>query len=250
MTNVEFLGCGSGINTLPKDTICRTSTCGYFIQDNTLCLLDAGEQVLDRLEDKEDLSRFDKIVVLLTHLHPDHCAGLGTLATRMHHVLKKKLYLWSDDDDYDFIISHQAGRLLDLQGNQNSYAYIHNSELNGIKVKSYPSEHSSNLSARSFLIQTPQGSFFWSGDGNGDSLQQMLQEEKPDHIYTEVSDGALPVHTPLDLLCQLFAPEKRNHMTCMHFANTDLMRRCQEEGFQLPDMAAGYLETIQETEAK
>lgn len=79
---LKFLGrnsCFGGHNT------------SAFIEDhNRLILIDCGTSVFYTLTEKFDLSKYETIDIIITHLHPDHAGSLGQLLMYLGYHLDKK----------------------------------------------------------------------------------------------------------------------------------------------------------------
>lgn len=62
----------------------------YIENHNRLILIDCGLTVYSAVKEKFDLSKYEKIDIIITHLHPDHAGSLGQLLVYLGYILHKK----------------------------------------------------------------------------------------------------------------------------------------------------------------
>ena len=82
-----FTGRGAAFNVLEGNTN------AYFIENETLFLLDCGEGMFAHLKTHNILNKIKEVYVYISHTHSDHCGSLGTLGLYCQFVLKNKL-IW------------------------------------------------------------------------------------------------------------------------------------------------------------
>ena len=83
--NLKFLGRGGSDNQL------QGNNSAYFIEDRSLFLIDCGENIFEKIIEKEILKEIDKIYLFITHTHSDHVGSIGSLL--FHCYFSKKIEL-------------------------------------------------------------------------------------------------------------------------------------------------------------
>ena len=83
--DLHFLGRGAAFN--PKEG----NNSAYFIENDTLFLIDCGENIFEKIILNDILNSINNVNVLITHTHSDHIGSLGTLIMYCYYVLQKKL---------------------------------------------------------------------------------------------------------------------------------------------------------------
>lgn len=86
-STLTFLGRESGFGI--------SNNSAYTIIDNNFILIDCGYTVFNILKEKFDLSKFDTITVIITHLHNDHAGSLCQLILYSWFVYGKKVNVLS-----------------------------------------------------------------------------------------------------------------------------------------------------------
>ncbi len=84
MSRIRFLGTSAGrvdLNRQNSSTLIEGPRGGF--------LLDAGEACVRRLKEKDQWSQ-EVMTLLLTHQHPDHCAGVPMLLSDMKHTQRSR----------------------------------------------------------------------------------------------------------------------------------------------------------------
>lgn len=81
-STLKFLGRSSGFGL--------KNNSAYYEDGNRLVLIDCGLTVFNTVRETVDLSKYETIDIIITHLHPDHAGSLGQLLMYLGYVLKKK----------------------------------------------------------------------------------------------------------------------------------------------------------------
>ena len=68
--NLKFLGRGGSDNQL------QGNNSAYFIEDRSLFLIDCGENIFEKILEKEILKEIDRIYLFITHTHSDHVRSI------------------------------------------------------------------------------------------------------------------------------------------------------------------------------
>lgn len=222
---LQFLGRGSAFHAAWGNTN------AYFWADSTLCLLDCGSDAFGKLQASGVLENAKEIVVLMTHLHADHCGSLGTLIAYCKHMLRlTPLIVYPD---------RRIVELLALMGIRwEDYAWNESSSLksSGVLIEQIPVEHSAGMTCVGYLISGKQR-IFYSGDAEripGAVLAE-LQKGMVDQVYQDCTyeEGMNPRgHCSLEWLTAHVATVMRNRVVCMHFGH-NFVSKIREAGFSL-----------------
>ena len=83
MDNIlNFIGTESGFG--------NNNNSAYIEIDNEFILIDCGFTVFKQLKEKIDFKKYNKINVIITHLHNDHCGSLSQLILYLWFIYGKK----------------------------------------------------------------------------------------------------------------------------------------------------------------
>lgn len=85
---LTFLGSDSGFGL--------KNNSAYYEKNKELILIDCGFTVFHEVTSKLDLSKYDVIKIIITHLHNDHAGSLSQLILYLWFVLKKKAIVVSN----------------------------------------------------------------------------------------------------------------------------------------------------------
>ena len=88
MGPLSFLGNGAAFN------FNSNNNCAYFIDKNSLYLIDCGEKIFDRILEKNLLKNIEKVYVLITHLHSDHIGSLEPMMYYMHYFTNIETHVY------------------------------------------------------------------------------------------------------------------------------------------------------------
>ena len=102
MLKLHFLGRGAAFYPVFRNTN------AFFEKGKNLFFLDFGESAFAQVAAALPLKEYEKIYVLLTHLHADHSGSLASMTSYLYFVLHKKLTIVHPEDT--------VVRLLALQG--------------------------------------------------------------------------------------------------------------------------------------
>lgn len=84
---LKFLGRDSGFGDF--------NTSAYIEHEKEFMLIDCGFTVFERLKNDFDFNKYEKIVVLITHLHNDHVGSLSQFILYIWFVYNKKITIVS-----------------------------------------------------------------------------------------------------------------------------------------------------------
>ena len=168
MNNIlNFLGTESGFG--------NNNNSAYIEIDNEFILIDCGFTVFNQLKETVDFKKYDKINVIITHMHNDHCGSLSQLI----------LYLWFVYGKKTSVITKckNMKTYLDITGTtKEAYEITDNyKDLNFIET-----EHVKELDCYGFKMKINGKNIIYTGDTkNIDSFLEHMNNV--DELYIDVS---------------------------------------------------------------
>lgn len=221
---LHFLGTGGAF--YPAEG----SNGAFFRRGDDLYLLDCGESCFATLKRLGLLEvRGGRLIILLTHLHADHCGSLGTTC----------LYAASRFSRVTVVHPHpQADTLLSLMGIRDGVVdRVERWEDGGLRVRPVPVRHL-HLPSFGYLLDDGEETLYYSGDATdipadilagfeAGEIARMYQ----DCLYDGTSRTEHPAHMPFALLCERIRLALRDRVTVMHF-NRDFRQQAQDAGFR------------------
>lgn len=233
---LDFIGTGSAFNT-------KLGNNGAFIKrGKILFLIDCGSNTFDRLIKNNVLDGVEKIIVLLTHTHPDHVGSLGDLIFysyySMGEMMKPNLVLFSQH-------KLKTSKLLNLMGvDEETYHLIEFSTSAGyeyedfkINFKAIPTCHVHELDSFGFVIKHENRTCYYSGDSKDISPQILNQLHNGDFDFfyqdTCKADYDGNVHLSLRELDELIEEDYRYMVYCMHLDGGFVNKEAEDLGFKV-----------------
>ena len=235
MPDNELIFLGRGAGFLPSEG--NTSAC--IRCGERLLLIDCGETVFGKLLVSRLLQGVREMVVLISHLHSDHCGSLGSLLlyTRFAMGITVRIVLPEQSEYADDLRS-----MLRMNGVPDD-AWI---PVDGVAVWPFagvtdirwiPTRHAPGIPAFSFEIGTETGWIFYSADTCETGPVEDFLRRVPDfrHVYMDVCDTDRPgqVHVSLRQLCACIRPEQRSRVSLMHLNVLTCIEAGQKEGFDV-----------------
>lgn len=231
---LKFLGRGSAFN------VKEGNTSAYIIGNNKLLLIDCGENIFERIINKNLLDHVKNVYVLITHLDSDHVGSLSSLIYYCYYIKHIVVDIYFPDKSlYD---------LLALQGHMEGQDYkfkhidVNTNNFYGfsdvVNIKPILVSHITSLKCYGYLIYLKDGRLIWySGDCS--KVSNVINEYSIDEIYhdTCLDDYDGNVHTPLRVLCKSIPKEKRSKVYCMHIDSNELIKKAGLEGFNVVDIS-------------
>lgn len=221
---ITFLGSGSAFNPL------LGNTSAYFVRNNQLFLIDAGEIVFRKLYEMKLLERYQDIYVIITHTHADHVGSLPSVISYSYFVLGKKVKIIHPE--------RSLTKLLEMMGITSDAYELLTDETNligDIKIKAISVKHADNIRCYGYVLESGDEQVYYSGDSY--EVPEVIVEEffagKIQTIYQDTAEFSSDhlSHCPLSTLEEIFPVEMRKNIYCMHFLN-DFHKKIEEKGFQ------------------
>lgn len=227
---LKFWGCGSAFNPA------MGNTSAYFEKSGNLYLLDCGESVYESLMRCMDLSRYNRIYVLVTHLHADHVGSLGSLLSYNSCVLGKRTWIIHPSRTIVDLL-----RLLGIRDDFYEYCEKMPEAAYGLRVEAIPVSHVENMDCFGYLLEDGENRIYYSGDAAmvPERVLDLLRQGKLDRLYqdTSIHSHQPPSHCYYGDLEQAVERELRGRVYCMHL-DEDCRDMLREKGFNIPDVCS------------
>lgn len=228
---LTFTGTGS-THCMELGNCCAFMSCG-----KDLVLLDCGEDTFASPLLQQALHGCrGEIWCLLTHLHGDHAGSLATLCLYSAAELGKRVRICYP--------SSGAAALLNLMGVLPEYIelYVHFPlQLSGgLIAYPVPTEHVDWMECYGYLLQTAEGSCYYSGDARmiPEGILEGFQQGKVGTIYQDVclyGPKGGP-HLTLEELCEIIPDQaQRSRIWVMHLDSLECARMAREHGFRVAE---------------
>lgn len=231
---LNFLGRGSAFN--PKEG----NTSAYFIEDNTLFLIDCGESVFNKLIENNIIDSIDSINLMITHTHSDHVGCLGTLTLYSYFELNKPI---------NIIIKNDKKQINDIKNVIKGFG-IRNGMYNFVdeivldkkyssffNIRYIKTNHYDGLNCYSIVFNTDNGLIFYSGDTNEIThINAIINGEiNIDKIYVDVSSSNFKgnPHIFIGDLNNQIPNNLKSKVYCMHFNDDKCIELAENMGFNV-----------------
>ena len=231
---LNFLGRGAAFN--PKEG----NNSAYFIANNQLFLIDCGENIYERLIERNLLKNIDAINLMITHTHSDHVGSLGSLILHSFYELQKPV---------NIILPENAKHLPNIEHilesfgcEKDKYQYINEKEFDKKyeefdNLRYIETKHCKELNCYGLIFTTKEGIIYYSGDTNEVEIIKALLSsgKKIDKIYIDTTTANYPgnVHLYIGILQETIPEELKNRIYCMHINNDDCIHQAKSLGFHV-----------------
>lgn len=226
---LRFLGVGSAFN--PEDG----NTSAYFIENQTLYLIDCGELIFKELVHHIPLSEIKQVQIFITHTHADHVGSLGTFIAYLssQHQIQPTIY-------------HAGVEIADLlrrMGITSDSYYemkIQKVDLGVYSFEWVQTKHTDKLACFGLLIETEGETIYYSGDSNiiPKKIYDRFMKEEIKLLYQDVTlHSENKAHLPLEELAELIPFHLRDRVIAMHI-DAHSSQPIRELGFQLAEVYA------------
>lgn len=210
--SLKFIGRNSGF--------VKTNTSAYYEENNEFILIDCGFTVFKRLKESIDFSKYEKINIIITHLHNDHSGSLSQFI----------LYLWFEYGKKTRVISKckNIGTFLEITGTiKEAYEITDTySDLVFIETK-----HVDILDCYGFKVTINGEKIVYTGDTR--IIEPFLEYlEDADEFYIDVSKVGL-VHIKFDEVIEQLNSIKANgtKVFLMHIDDYEYIKKLNNEQF-------------------
>ena len=234
---LNFLGRGAAFN--PKEG----NNSAYFIDNNQLFLIDCGESIYERLDERGLLNSVESINLMITHTHSDHVGSLGTLLMKSFYALHKPV---------NIILPENAKHLHNIEDilrgfgcAKQLYKYVDEKEFDRKyetfqEIRYRETSHCDELDSYGLLFTTKKGIVYYSGDTREIKQIKALidSNEQIDKLYIDTTTANYPgnVHLYIGFLQELIPNELKNRVYCMHLNNDDCIKQAKNLGFNVVEI--------------
>lgn len=227
---LNFLGRGSGFNPA------EGSTSAWFIENETLFLIDCGESVFRILLERKILDKAARLNLFITHTHSDHTGSLGSLILYAY-MVKKIPVNFISGKKMDYLPGLK--NLLEIYGlGEQMYGFIDETSLDGTfsafsAARFVKTTHCEELDSCGILFETSAGLVFYSGDLRDiDPILKLIDSGRViDKIYVDTNSDSGPHHITLQTLNEKIPAAVKPKIRCMHLNNSRCITEARANGF-------------------
>ena len=213
MDNIlDFLGTESGFG--------NNNNSAYIEIDNEFILIDCGFTVFNHLKENVNFKKYDKINVIITHMHNDHCGSLSQLILYLWFVYGKKTYVITK--------CKNIKTYLDITGTTKEAYEITDNYKNLIFIKT---EHVKELDCYGFKMKINGKNIIYTGDTkNIDSFLEHMNNV--DELYIDVSKNG-GVHIKFEEVIPILEKIKKKgtNIYLMHIDDYEYIKKLNAERF-------------------
>lgn len=174
---LKFLGSDAGFG--------EKNNSAYFEKNKEFYLIDCGFTVFQEIRKKIDFSKYEKINIIITHLHNDHAGSLSQVILLAWFMYNKKVTVISKCENIE--------KYLEITGTTRE-AYEVKSGLDNLKF--IKTEHVKELDSYGFEWEINGKKIVYTGDTS--TLEPFAQSLKnADELYTDISKNG-GVHLKFD----------------------------------------------------
>lgn len=234
---LKFLGRGASLN--PKEG----NNSAYFIEDNQLFLIDCGENIFERLIERNILKHIEVINIMITHTHSDHIGSLGSLITYTFYTLQKPLNIILPENAKHF--SNIEKILTGFGCTKLMYHYINEKDFDRNyesfeMVRYVETDHCDELDCYGLVFTTKNGIVYYSGDTREiDTIKNLILNQPIDRLYIDTTTANFPgnVHLNIEFLNDTIPEKLKQRVYCMHFNDDSCIERAKALGFHIVEIA-------------
>lgn len=236
---LKFIGTGSG-----KTSLKRYHSAFIINSGSYNLLVDAGDGISRALMNQKILFNYID-GILISHLHPDHYAGLPSLIVQMKMIERKNtLYIFCDESNSEFIkefiyqsylFEDKLGFKLNVQSFQQDKNFEISDGLNFMARQNSHLERNINsdqnkrlsFSSSSFLISMKEKNIFFTGDIAEHKDLYVFRNMKIDLMISEIT------HISSEELIEAFRNLKPQKLYITHISEED-EKKVSKLSYQLP----------------
>ena len=219
---LHFFGRGAGFH--PQEG----NTNAWLAAGKTLIMLDCGESTFAAVSHHPGLEPWDRVVVLVTHLHADHVGSLASLCSYNYFVLGRQVLVVHPVDTVKEIL-----RLMGVGEEVYRYAPAL-PEGYGIQAKAMPVRHVPDMPCFGYELSDGQETIFYSGDAAefADETAAKLLSGAYARVYHDMASYDSKTHCPIAQAEEKVPPAYRGRVYAMHL-DGDVERTFLDKGFRV-----------------
>lgn len=210
------------------------SNCAFFEHGDCLYLIDCGESTFKAMYMRKEIYKYNKIAVLLTHLHSDHIGSLGSFLSFCKNVLHKKALLAAQEETIVHILAG-SGVQPDTYDFTTDFKKC---ETGGLSIDMQREKHAEDMLCCGFVFGYAKEKVYYSGDTCiiPENILRAFLSGEIKTMYQECTflDMDSSSHFSLKKLCKLIPPKERSRVYCMHLG-ADIKKEIINAGFRIPE---------------
>jgi len=223
MQALRFLGCGGATN------VEQGGNCAYLKHGNNLLLIDCCEEAARKLQQNNIFEGVENIFIVLTHMHFDHVAGIGTLIwfCNFRLKIKPKIIINSKKFKKNLVKFFKLGGV-----NPKRVEFINQEEfvLEDLTLKMQKTNHADELECYGIMFEDKLGQYYYSGDTKDfENIKRLSEDANVKTIYCEVSENNHGVHLCYEDLKKI----NKDKLILMHFNTKELCDQVVKDGFKI-----------------
>lgn len=211
---LTFLGSDAGFG--------KANNSAYIERANKLTIIDCGFTVFEKIKGKFDLTKYDEIEIIITHLHNDHAGSLSQIILYAYFVFNKKIKVISQCE-------HIAEYLQFCGTPKEAYELLKETD----NITMIKTEHTPYLDAYGFEIIVDGKNIVYTGDTN--TINPFLPYiNEADELYIDVSKTG-GAHIKIEDIAEKLEEIKNNgtDIFLMHVDDKEFMKNYVNGKFEI-----------------
>ena len=226
MQELKFLSIGGATN------VELGGNCAYLKHKDTLLLIDCCEDAAKKIFERDILKNINHLYIVLTHMHFDHVAGIGTLIWFCNFRLNIKPKIIINSNKFKKTLT----KFLKLGGVSTKYIEFINQKdlsIDNLSLETQKTNHSDKLECYGIMFKDSAGKYYYSGDTRDfEKIKTLTNDPTIKTIYCEVSEESYDVHIKYADLKTL----NKEKLVLMHFNSLSLYNQAIKDGFKIANL--------------